>query len=261
LCPVSGESRGKDRARAFLRPGFFRSLEKFFEFLFFPSFCQICGKFLEAPEEKIVCRKCWEQVLPPPPGHCFQCGRFYELAEISFLCLDCLRQPPWLTIHRSGFPYQGVLKEIILLLKFKEYSCLARPLIDLAFRYFRDDHALWEGVDLLVPVPLHSRREKERGYNQARLLAQALAEKVNLPWEAKVLKRIINSPPQTSLKGKDRRKNVRNVFQVKKGQAIVGRIICLVDDVYTTGATLNECARVLLNAGAKEVRAVTLAQA
>lgn len=215
---------------------------------------------MDRPEERIVCRRCWTRVLPPPPGHCRRCGRFYEFPGIS-LCLDCLHDPPLVTIHRAALPYQGVLREIILLLKFKECSCLARPLVDLAFNYFRDDLVLWEGVDILIPVPLHSRREKERGYNQARLLAKALAKKVNLPWEGKVLKRIINSPPQSSVEGKDRRKNVRNVFQVEKNREVVGRVICLVDDVYTTGATLNECARILLAAGAREVRAVTLARA
>jgi len=197
----------------------------------------------------------------PSAGHCWQCGRFYEIGGGEYLCSECLGQPPLLAVHRSALPYQGVLREIILLFKFKEYRCLARPLTELALKMTREDENLWAGVEMLVPVPLHPQREKERGFNQAKLLAGVFAKYLGLPWEAKVLKKVINSPPQSSVEGKNRWVNVRNVFQVRKRERVAEKVICLVDDVYTTGATLNECARVLLRAGAKEVRAITIARA
>ncbi len=241
--------------------GWLQTIEKYIEFLLFPSFCQVCGRFLEGRGEKIVCSQCWERIILPPRGRCARCGRFYEQEKAEHLCLDCQQHPPYFNLHRSAFPYEGVLREIILLFKFRGYSYLAKPLAGMAIRRLKEEASLWEGLELLLPIPLHPRRTKQRGYNQAQLLAKIIGRELSLEDDSRVLQKVVNVPPQSSLAEKARRENVRNSFKVRSPDKVKDKVIGLVDDIYTTGATLNECSRMLSQAGAKEVRALTIARA
>jgi ComF family protein len=116
-------------------------------------------------------------------------------------------------------------------------------------------------VDVIIPVPLHPKREKKRGFNQAQIIAKELAELEGVRLLEGVLVKTKNIPPQTFLQLKEREKNVRGAFRVNKEEEIKGRVVLLVDDVYTTGSTIRECSSVLKKAGAKEVKALTIAQA
>jgi ComF family protein len=113
----------------------------------------------------------------------------------------------------------------------------------------------------MIPVPLHIRRLRERGFNQALLLVRELSKRMGIPYQERALKKIKDTPVQIALKKRERRKNLRGAFQVKDREAIRGKAIVLVDDVYTTGATINECSRTLLKAGAKQVAVLTVARA
>ena len=125
----------------------------------------------------------------------------------------------------------------------------------------KKNDALWNGLDLIVPVPLHARRARERGFNQAGVLARELGKLRGIPVETGVLRKVRNAPPQTSLERAGRRTSVRGAYRAARPERVRGRTVLLVDDVYTTGSTLRECAAVLAAAGAKEIRAVTVAQA
>ena len=138
---------------------------------------------------------------------------------------------------------------------------MSRPLAAFAEACLGGDEALWRGADALVPVPLHPSRRRERGFNQARLLARGLAAGRGLAVLDGALIKTRNAPAQAGLRAADRERNVRRAYAVKRPDLVRGRVLVLVDDVTTTGATLRECAGVLMDAGAKEVRAVTLAQA
>jgi ComF family protein len=116
-------------------------------------------------------------------------------------------------------------------------------------------------IDVMVPVPLHIRRLRERGFNQALLLIRELSKRMGIPYEERVLKKIKDTPVQIALKKRERRKNLTGAFQVRDQEAIRGKAIVLVDDVYTTGATVNECSHALLKAGAKQVAVLTVARA
>jgi len=113
----------------------------------------------------------------------------------------------------------------------------------------------------MVPVPIHPKKLKERGFNQAEILAEELAKLKGIKLEKKALVKIKNTLPQTRLMAEERAANVKGTFQIKSKERIKGKIILLIDDVYTTGSTLRECSLTLLKGGAKEVRAVTVAQA
>lgn len=120
---------------------------------------------------------------------------------------------------------------------------------------------LWWGTDAIIPVPLHPKKEKERGFNQAQLLGRELAKRKQIELIEDRLVKVNRTPPQTSLEAKEREKNLKGAFQVKNGEKIKGKVVLLVDDVFTTGSTLQECSLALRKAGALEVRALTVAQA
>jgi ComF family protein len=150
--------------------------------------------------------------------------------------------------------------EAIHRFKYTKKTSLSRPLSALtkeAFCHFWEQDA----IDLIVPVPLHTRRLRERGFNQAYLLIRGWAKQEKIPCDAFTLVRTRWTEPQTSLSRKERKKNMRRAFAVSHAERIEGLRILLVDDVYTTGSTVNECARVLMEAGAKLVDVLTLARA
>jgi ComF family protein len=150
--------------------------------------------------------------------------------------------------------------EAIHMFKYGKKTSLCRPLGLLARETF---FRFWDvsAIDLLVPVSLHVKRLRERGFNQAHLLIRRWAKEEEIPFDGRALSRDRWTEPQTSLSRTERQKNIRGAFSVRHSEQIKGRKILLVDDVYTTGATVNECARVLMKAGAQRVDVLTLARA
>jgi len=138
---------------------------------------------------------------------------------------------------------------------------LGRDLARFAWAALSFETKLWEGVEAIVPVPIHRRRLKSRGFNQAAVLARELGKWAGLPAANVRLMRLRDIPAQTGLTGGARRRNVRGAFGLRRSANVAGRIFLLVDDVYTTGSTVAECCRVLKREGAAEVRVLTLARA
>ena len=157
--------------------------------------------------------------------------------------------------------YQGKAKELVHIFKYQKRQVLGVDLARFMYRCLARDDSLWWEADVLVPVPLHRSRAKQRGFNQACILANDLSRQSGIPCLAGALKKKRNAAPQVSLSGEERRRNLRDVFSVARRSTVIGKVLILVDDVYTTGATVRECSRALLAAGAHEVRAVTFAQA
>lgn len=227
----------------------------------FPSFCRLCGRALEDPGEKIICSRCLGRVEFHRGPVCPVCGRFYHQAAASgLLCGHCLERPEPFSRHRSLGPYSGRLKEIILLFKYKGCEVLGRVLGKMAYDQLATD-GLFSGLDFILPVPLHRKREKQRGFNQAELLGRALSDLSGVPLLLRVLIKVRYTPAQVSLEAAERESNLRGAFGVRKPGQIDGRTVLLVDDVFTTGSTLRECAGELRRAGAREVRALTVARA
>lgn len=155
----------------------------------------------------------------------------------------------------------GKLKEILLLCKFHNLPILAEGLAKFALDAMAHEEALWEKLDAIVPVPLHPNRERKRGYNHAQIIARNLSRFEEVQLMDKHLVKIKNVPPQMSLVLQDRLRSVKGAFAVDRGEEVRDKVVLLVDDVFTTGSTVRECSRVLLEAGAREVRALTIAQA
>lgn len=234
---------------------------KLAELTFFPSFCQICSSLLEFPHEKIVCNSCWESLKVRRAAYCLCCGRFFESSTEPHLCGLCLHKIPHFSCHRSCGRYEGKLKDIILLYKYRKLQILGKGLAQFAYQTLDNEEAIWWGIDAIIPVPLHPKRKKQRGFNQAQIIARELARLKKTVVIERVLIKLKNVPPQTSLAAEERKKNVKGIYKVSKPEQIKGKIVLLVDDVFTTGSTIYECSSVLRKAGAKDVRALTIAQA
>jgi len=236
-------------------------LARLVELLIFPSFCHLCKSALEDPGERIVCGPCLGRLAAYGGPVCARCGRVVQDAGGAHDCARCLADPPAFTRHRSCGIYGGPLKDVILLFKYRRFAPLGRPLARFMDGALGPDGALWEGAEGFVPVPLHPSRRRERGFNQSRVLARELSRRRGLDLVEGALVKVRNAPPQAGLRAAERERNVVRAYAVRRPDRVRGRTLILVDDVTTTGATLRECARVLKSAGAKEVRAITLAQA
>jgi len=155
----------------------------------------------------------------------------------------------------------GKLKDFILLFKYRGYKILGKDLARFMLQTLGKSEEIWWGVDAVVPVPLHPKRKRHRGFNQAYILAKIMARAKNKALITNCLVKAKNRPPQTVVEAQERGKNIKGAFTVKKAGEIKDKVVLLVDDVFTTGATVKECCEMLLQAGAKEVRVITLAQA
>ena len=257
---MSGENRGRIGLIFSLRHGFLASI-KLAELIFFPSFCEICSSLLESPDDKIVCHSCLHSIKLPRTSYCSRCGRFFDSLGDPHLCSRCAQKPPSFSAHYSSGRYQGILKDVILLFKYRKFSILGKELARLALNNLTNKREFFSGLEIVVPVPLHSIKKKQRGFNQAETIAREIAKQLNTDYVKDALVKKKNTPPQTSLLAEERRQSIKNAFDLKKRERIEGKIVLLVDDVYTTGSTLQECSRVLIQGGAQDVRALTLAQA
>ena len=180
--------------------------------------------------------------------------------SIDLLCSSCRRNAPGFDYARSAARYEDVMREALHALKFRGRRGLSAPLGALLVEAMEEGR-LPAGVPaLLVPVPLHPRRERERGFNQASLLARRVGLAWGVPVGGDVLVRVVATPSQTELDAPARRANVRAAFRLRRPELIGGRHVLLVDDILTTGATLSECARCLREGGAATVGALTVAR-
>jgi ComF family protein len=221
--------------------------------------CAACQRLLDHPSRGCVCEACWSSVSLITPPVCDRCGDPLPTASIA-ACRRCRRMPRAIDRGRAAGHYQDALRDIIHAFKYEGRRSLARPLASLMRRQAGD---LLEGVDWIVPVPLHWRRERERGFNQASDLARALIASATAPGPRLLhaLRRVKHTTVQAELPAARRHKNVRDAFAPRRGtRPLTGSCVLLVDDVSTTGATIEACARVLKNAGVKEVRAITAAR-
>jgi len=234
--------------------------------LFFPADCRICAQFLEPLNRTFICEDCWNKVKWLRPPYCSKCSKPLSLPEISqglpsLVCLECQKNHPHFKKVFVPTLYEGVIREAIHLLKYEGKVGVLRGIKRVMEIYFTHNHLLFSRFDLVVPVPLHRRRLRERGFNQAELLARIIARYFNLKLVKDNLKKIRSTRSQTELNKEERRKNVKGAFKVKDKIPFRDKAVLLVDDVYTTGATVGEIAKVLKRAGAKEIYVFTLARA
>ncbi|MDO8302797.1 MAG: ComF family protein [Sedimentisphaerales bacterium] len=229
-----------------------------FSQLLWPAVCINCG-LLTSHDDKGLCPKCWQEILQcVDPDYCPRCGTSVSRYILhNGRCPQCQQ----LEFHLDGLARAGIygdaLRKMIVAFK-RDRTELDTHLSMLADSALRSSH-FYDEIELFVPVPLHWRRQLSRGYNQAELLAKKLGHpRATISGD---LARVRHTAMQPAVDFAKRKANVRGAFAVRRGHRFEGKTICLVDDVKTTGATLNECASVLKDAGAKKVYALVLATA
>lgn len=225
--------------------------------LLLPPRCAGCGVIVEA--QGSFCAACWAGLPFITAPMCAHCGLPFETAaDVGALCGACLAAPPRFEA-RAALAYNGPAREVVLRLKHADRPHLA---VDMAGQLRRAAGAWLDDDVLIVPVPLHRWRLWRRGYNQAAELAKAVARAAGKPLLVDALVRSRATKSSQGLNPSERRRNLRGAFRVADAAQphVAGRCIILVDDVLTTGATADACARVLRRAGAASVRLLTLAR-
>lgn len=224
--------------------------------ILFPPFCNVCKK--KTVNRFLLCNCCLTIVRKITSPLCTVCGLPFEVREgQDHKCSACLKSLFTFSSARSIAEYDVPVMTLLHKLKYNYDTSVDKSLLKIAETF---DFSGYEECELILPIPLYVSRLKQRGVNQAFHLAKLFFENRGEDIHNNILVRVNNTVSQTSLSGSERKKNVKGAFKVKNTEVIENKRICLVDDVFTTGATVNECSRCLMSAGAAEVRVLTFAR-
>jgi ComF family protein len=228
--------------------------------IIFPPQCLACAEIINQPANQVFCSTCLEKIDFITANFCPICGLPFLVSPAgTHVCGNCLGNKPYFTRARAVAGFETVIMDAIHKFKYGRNvstgHCLGLFMADFAFPDFN-----FSEYSLLIPVPLHVKKLRDRGFNQSLLLAKEMGKKYNLPVNFSLLKRNKFTLTQTGLNKAEREQNIKGAFAVTNREKVRGENIILIDDVYTTGATINECAKMLLKAGAQKVSVLTLSR-
>jgi ComF family protein len=227
--------------------------------LLYPPLCTICGRSIRAGE--YLCDQCETKAVRIVAPFCEKCSEPFDGAITGvFTCANCAHRTIYFDAAVAAYRGRGIVREVIHEFKYGRRIHLRH----LVARWLRsaldDERLLGRCFDVIIPVPLHPTRQRERGFNQATLLAELLSAQTSIRCKP-LLERTRYTTTQTALDRSERMENLHNAFRLRKNADVRGLRVLLVDDVLTTGSTLNECARVLKRVGVFSVHAATAARA
>jgi competence protein ComFC len=231
--------------------------------LVYPPFCGICGKkLLTKKEENLsICADCFSKRKKNPAPYCAGCGRsLYNLAGSVEVCWECSGKTFYYERAWAFFVYEGTIKEALHRLKYSKKFSLSKLFCSLLILKLRENPEVLDKIEAVLAVPLHSAKLREREFNQAHTLAAPIVKEFKLRDITKCLKRSRATRPQSELDKKERFNNVKGAFEVTNPELVNKKNLLLIDDLFTTGATLNECAIVLKNAGAGKIHCLAFAR-
>ncbi|WP_352418277.1 ComF family protein [Proteiniborus sp.] len=228
--------------------------------LLFPEegICFICDKYDEDVKEDHICSDCKDKLLFINENRCPTCGKPNCEGNALDRCSYCANKTFYFTKAFSPLEFTGIIRKTIYKYKYESKPYIYKSFGELMLRTLERENVK-DDIDIIVPVPLHRSRKAERGYNQSELLAKYLSSKLDIPMDTRNLKRIKSTKVQNKLGRTERHLNVKDAFKVKDMSFFKSKKILLVDDIFTTGATVNECSRVLMESGAREVLVITIA--
>lgn len=225
----------------------------------YPARCRVCEQPMDLESVPYICDKCWCSFDLIEEPFCEICGK--PLTEFDKVCKKCKKTPPIFSKARAITTYNKTIRQAIHLLKYEKKKVMLKyisPLIRDNIYYLLDI----EDYDYLMPVPLYKKRLRERGFNQAELIGKIIEKTFNVQMDSENLLRIRNTMPQSRLEtSEERSRNVQKAFVLRNSEKVEGKKILIVDDIFTTGATVSEITRVLLRAKANQVDVFTLATA
>lgn len=231
--------------------------------LVYPAVCGICeAKLADGGQNGLsICDKCLSGIKRNKPPFCKRCGRsLYGAAEPVEICFECRGRRFSYERSWSCLLYEGIAKEVLHLLKYSKRLSFGAVFCELSAGFIRENPEILSGMDTVIAVPLHEAKLREREFNQAHLLAKAIVKEFGLKDLSRCLIRAYPTSPQSKLDKSERLKNVKDTFKAREGLSLRGKNILLADDLFTTGATLNECARILKESGVKKIHCFTFAR-
>src|SRR5438309_4444267 len=227
--------------------------------LLYPPICTLCGGKTRAGE--YLCEQCEAKAMRIVAPFCQQCSEPFEGAIATvFTCANCAHRTIYFDAAVAAYRGRGIVRQMIHEFKYGRKIHLRHLVARWLHAALDDERLCGRRFDVIVSVPLHPARQRERGFNQASLLAELLSEQTSIRCRP-LLKRIRYTTTQTALDRSERMENLHNAFRLRKNADVRGLCVLLIDDVLTTGSTLSECARVLKRAGAISVHAATAARA
>ncbi|MDU0459351.1 MAG: ComF family protein [Geobacteraceae bacterium] len=235
-----------------------RLMTSLLDFLF-PPLCHICRSFIADAGNVHICAGCRAKMPLALSPLCTVCGIPFAGAGDDHICGQCLLHPPNYDSARAHLLHQGAARELIHAFKYRYKTHLRRPLALLALEGLTA-FITRQGPDVIIPVPLHRKRLQSRGFNQAVLLGEVFSTRLSIPMQTGTLLRIRQTEPQIELSVEERRSNVKGAFAVNEPERISDKRVLLLDDVMTTGSTVNECSKELKKAGALSVTVATVAR-
>ncbi|MBN1868035.1 ComF family protein [Candidatus Sumerlaeota bacterium] len=222
--------------------------------------CSVCGERVEG-RAGLLCDECLESFEPIGRMVCPTCGS-RATTRVKNRCRECPPRPVWFESARAAFLYTGFLPETFYMFKYSRHPELGEPLARLMFMTLRDVfNDAFPRPDFLVPVPLHFLRRFQRGFNQSQLLAEEFGRLAGIECRVDLMERVRYTPRQALQPPERRARNVLGAFAVCDPASVRGRRVAVVDDILTSGSTVNECARVLREAGAASVQILAMARA
>ncbi len=233
-------------------------LDIIMDILFPQNACCICRQSGHFGSRHPWCENCCDEMVDMQSALpiCDHCGKYLESG--TGLCSECSQKPPQFSIARAVGPYDEPYRIAVKVLKFLGRKYLARKMGDMMTEVLQGEPRYWP-IDIIIPVPISQGNLRQRGFNQTELLARQIARRLKLNVYNDILVRIKETPSQRELTKEEREKNLLCAFEIKDKRKIYRKNILLVDDVYTTGSTIRECTRVLLEAGAGGVSVITWA--
>ena len=221
----------------------------------FPAQCKVCEKNIGLESIPYLCKGCWDRLEIVTPPWCEICG----IQNVDGVCNVCATNPPRFGKLRTVAFYDAILQRIIHLYKFEKRRSLAKHLSYMMVNHLPKDCNLKE-YDYILPIPIHKKRLRERGFNQSTLIAQGISNEIGIDICTDAIVRSKNTSPQSSLTRDARQTNVVGAFEIKNRNLIRGKRILILDDVFTTGATVNEAVNILWNEDPIEIDVLTLAR-
>ena len=221
----------------------------------YPAKCRVCEEFLGVTSMPYICADCWQDMQFLEPPWCDICGT----PEVNGLCDACAVSPPRYGKLRSIAFYHTTLQQAIHLFKFEKKRVFTQPLVQLINTHIPSDCDIAE-YDFVLPIPIHKKRLRERGFNQAALLADGIAKAEDIPVLVDTLVRKRHTVAQSSLDSAARQQNIVGAFGVRNPDIISGKRLLIIDDVFTTGATIREAVSELWTADPAEIDVLTLAR-
>lgn len=227
--------------------------------LVYPALCKVCsGKTDESGRN--ICCGCAKKIKERLPPFCLKCGRQLKgCPELMDMCPDCKKNAPYFDRAWSACYYDELLKNLIHDFKYSRITSLSSDFSNIIIN-FMIKYGIGKDSHIILSIPMHPGRLFKREINHSDIMARDLGKKLGISYSGKTLRKIKDTPPQSKLKRDGRIKNLRSSFSVNNDSLIYNKNVLLVDDLFTTGSTVNECARILKGSGARSVEVITLAR-